>query len=162
MMAVAGILHIDATTDLNWWEVGTMDFNIDIKTLIIIQALVMSAFEAANFANFKAGKGMGLLGSSPFDPMGMKDTDRELKEIKNGRLAMVAFVGFCSVAAVRGVGPIDALKMHIADPYANNIFTSAVALEATIGVVALSIIPMIINAFGTLGSDDEEFRPIPW
>ena len=62
----------------------------------------------------------GVLGSFPFDPMGMKNEDRKLKELKNGRLAMLAFIGFCSQAAVRGLGPIDCLKQHIADPWNNN------------------------------------------
>lgn len=41
-------------------------------------------------------------------------------QVKNGRLAMLAFIGFCSQAAVRGMGPIDCLKMHMDDPWHNN------------------------------------------
>jgi hypothetical protein len=37
-------------------------------------------------------------------------------QVKNARLAMVAFLGFCSEAAVTGMGPIEGLKAHIADP----------------------------------------------
>lgn len=62
----------------------------------------------------------GVLGSFPFDPMGMRSEETKLKELKNGRLAMLAFIGFCSQAAVRGLGPIDCLKQHIADPWNNN------------------------------------------
>ncbi len=51
---------------------------------------------------------------------GMRSAETELKEVKNGRLAMLAFVGFCSQAAVRGLGPIDSLKAHIADPWNQN------------------------------------------
>lgn len=61
-----------------------------------------------------------MLGSFPFDPMGMRSEETKLKELKNGRLAMLAFIGFCSQAAVRGLGPIDCLKQHIADPWNNN------------------------------------------
>lgn len=42
------------------------------------------------------------------------------KEVKNGRLAKVAFVGFASQAAVQGKGPIESLKYHIADPFHRN------------------------------------------
>ncbi len=36
------------------------------------------------------------------------------------RLAMVAFLGFCSQAANTGVGPLQNLQEHIADPVHKN------------------------------------------
>jgi hypothetical protein len=33
---------------------------------------------------------------------------------------MLAFVGFCSQAAVYGKGPIETLQLHLADPGHNN------------------------------------------
>jgi hypothetical protein len=62
----------------------------------------------------------GVLGMFPFDPMNMRSDETRLKELKNGRLAMLAFVGFCSQAAVNGKGPIECLTDHIADPWNNN------------------------------------------
>ena len=38
---------------------------------------------------------------TPFDPMGMNSDEMAIKEVKNGRLAMLAFLGFCSQAAVQ-------------------------------------------------------------
>lgn len=51
---------------------------------------------------------------APFDPMGMRSDKMAEREIKNARLAMVAFVGFASQAAVQGKGPIECLKVRSA------------------------------------------------
>ena len=76
--------------------------------------------------------------------------------------AQLAFLGFCSQAAVRGLGPIDGLKLHLENPGYNNIFTSAVGGEATAAVIALSIAPLAIQVTRALSDkEDDEFRPIP-
>merc|ERR1711959_718741 len=110
----------------------------------------------------KTGEG-GLLGFTPFDPANMRSDDMRLKEVKNGRLAMIAFIGFCSQAAVTGMGPVECLKKHVESPQNNNIFTSSVGFEATVAVVLANILPMVIEAKKSLSDDEEEiFRPIPW
>lgn len=49
--------------------------------------------------------------------------DLKVKEIKNGRLAMVAWLGFYVQAALTGKGPIQNLLEHISDPLHNNLFS---------------------------------------
>ena len=54
----------------------------------------------------------GLLGMAPFDPAGLNSEKMQEREIKNARLAMVAFLGMASQAAVRGGTPISNLKVR--------------------------------------------------
>lgn len=52
-----------------------------------------------------------------------------MKEVKNGRLAMIAFLGFVvQHYAYPGKGPIDNLFDHIAAPFTTTFATNGVSL----------------------------------
>jgi hypothetical protein len=164
MYATIGILFTDSNPNLpKFWEAGAADYAIDTKTLLITEVIVMGVLEALRIRGFMKTGESGAFSNFPFDPMGMDSPDKRVKEVKNGRLAMVAFLGMVSQYAVTGMGPIEGFKAHLADPQAVNIYTSAVGGEVVAFIAFLSIAPVYLIAKKCLsdGSEDE-FKPIPW
>lgn len=144
MLGVAGILFtsLGAKAGLGipeWFEAGKVSIengNAGFGTLLVTEFLLFGWVETKRWWDFKNpgsqgdGSFLGLTDALKgtangypggiFDPMGFsKGADFAVwkqKEIKNGRLAMVATLGFAAQYAATGKGPIDNLIDHVSDP----------------------------------------------
>lgn len=147
MAGVAGILFTDLLRvsgmgDIPvWYEAGAVKYGFaNTETLFIVQIILMGFVEMKRYMDFVSpgsqaeegtffgleasleGLAPGYPGGPLFNPLGLaKDIesahDWKLKEIKNGRLAMIAMLGFIVQASVTHVGPIDNLLVHLSDPW---------------------------------------------
>lgn len=98
--------------------------------LFAIQQIVFGFLETSRFQAWKTGEKNAIF---PLDPAGMNSDANAVKEIKNGRLAMVAFVGFAVQALVTREGPIEGLFAHLASPFSHNIVGNIANLPNVIG-----------------------------
>lgn len=157
MLAVAGILipewleELGLIENFSWYDAGTREYFVDPTTLFLVQLVLMGWAEGRRWADFvKPGcvdiepkfpnrknpkPDVGYPGGLWFDPfMWGRGSPQPVmvlrtKEIKNGRLAMLAFVGFWFQAIYTGEGPLENLRAHMADPGHCNIFSVMLLLK---------------------------------
>lgn len=104
----------------------------DLATLAVVELVLMAAAESQRGNETDAEKRKYPGGA--FDPFGFsKDPatfeQNKIKEIKNGRLAMVAFLGFIGQAYATGKSPLEALAAHLSDPAHNNFAENGVSIS---------------------------------
>ncbi|KAF6266363.1 chlorophyll a/b-binding protein [Scenedesmus sp. NREL 46B-D3] len=106
-----------------------------IGIIAACQAVLMGGPEYARQVGIKSLEPVGVFlpgdqnypGGAPFDPLQYSSkpdefVDQAVKEIKNGRLAMLAMLGYFVQAAVTRQGPVQNLVDFLADPVHNNVF----------------------------------------
>jgi light-harvesting complex I chlorophyll a/b binding protein 4 len=146
MLGVAGILAQELVKPNVWWYDAGMPQNlpdiefggkVNLGGILAWEFLLMHFVEVRRWQDIKkfgsvnedpifSGRAVSNpeMGYPGFDPLGLGKgnlKDLQTREIKNGRLAMVAFVGFTLQAQATGKGPLENLRDHLGNPAANNI-----------------------------------------
>ncbi|KAL4437478.1 hypothetical protein ABPG77_003459 [Micractinium sp. CCAP 211/92] len=140
MLGAAGVLGVEVLGYGNWYDAplplvqgGSATYfgasvPFDLGTLAAIEFAAMAGAESFR-GQAEAEKRVYPGGA--FDPMGMSKgnlDELKTKEIKNGRLAMVACLGFAAQHAATGASPLAALGAHLANPFTANFATNGVSL----------------------------------
>jgi len=134
MMAVVGILGQEILgVHPAWYLHGDKEYWLPINALTAIMFPIIAFFEITRLQGFARTGKSGVVTKFPFDPLGLDSPTNAEKEIKNGRLAMVAFIGFAVQALVtRSAGPVEDLTSHLSNPFGNNIITNVARLPETL------------------------------
>ncbi|KAK8563367.1 hypothetical protein V6N13_007684 [Hibiscus sabdariffa] len=150
---ILDMLGISHFAEPVWWRVGysklqgeTLDYlgipglhlagGQGVIVIAICQGLLMVGPEYARYCGIEALEPLGIYlpgdinypGGVLFDPLKLSSDpaafeELKVKEIKNGRLAMVAWLGFYVQAAFTGKGPVQNLVDHLSDPFHNNLLS---------------------------------------
>ncbi|KIY99446.1 Chlorophyll a-b binding protein 8 [Monoraphidium neglectum] len=145
---------IPEATRVDWWRTGVIppagtydNYWTDPYTLFAIEVVLIQFAELKRLQDFRypgsqgkqyflgiekvfEGSGNPAYPGGPwFNMFNLGKTEAELntlklKEIKNGRLAMLAVFGFGAQAIATQKGPYQNLLDHLADPTGNNILTN--------------------------------------
>ncbi|KAH8946039.1 hypothetical protein BDL97_12G071800 [Sphagnum fallax] len=144
MLGAAGIFIPEALTKAgilntpSWFTAGEATYFTDSTILFVVEIILFAWAEGRRWAdilkpgsentdpifpnNNLTGTDVGYPVGLWFDPLRWgsaspeKVKDLRTREIKNGRLAMLAVLGAAFQVLYTGTGPIDNLLAHLADP----------------------------------------------
>mmetsp|Transcript_38797 Transcript_38797/g.86291 ORF Transcript_38797/g.86291 Transcript_38797/m.86291 type:complete len:261 (+) Transcript_38797:104-886(+) len=157
MLGAAGVLAQEiARPDIFWYETAAkIDLPFNIVGLLAFEFWAMHFVEIKRWQDFRKPNSVnvdplfpnnkipdhevGYPGGifAPVVPGNLEEL--KVKEIKNGRLAMLAYIGFVMSAQVTGKNPLANLGDHLADPYGTTIFSKAVVIPGQAVVPACAI-----------------------
>jgi len=108
-----------------------------ILAVLFLQVLLIGLSEGYRVAGGPLGEASGLYPGASLDPLGLGEdpttlSELQLKELKNGRLAMVSILGMYIQALTTGKGPVANWQEHIANPSTSNGFAYATKLSPTL------------------------------
>ncbi|KAF5459722.1 hypothetical protein F2P56_019644 [Juglans regia] len=143
MLGVVGMLLPEVFTTIGiinvpkWYDAGKAEYFASSSTLFVIEFILFHYVEIRRWQDIK---NPGSVNQDPifkqyslppnevgypggiFNPLNFAPTlEAKEKEIANGRLAMLAFLGFVVQHNITGKGPFDNLLQHLSDPWHNTI-----------------------------------------
>nr|ABD37891.1 light-harvesting chlorophyll-a/b binding protein Lhcb5 [Mesostigma viride] len=124
----SGAVLLDPSATLTWAGIPNP---VPLALAVIFEVAVFFLIENYRYQQDGPwGTGLDPLypGGKYFDPLGLasdpsKADELKVKEIKNGRLAMMAFLGFVVQYFVTKEGPYANWSKHLADPFGYNFLT---------------------------------------
>eukprot|EP00963_Diacronema_lutheri_P001698 scaffold110_cov315-Pavlova_lutheri.AAC.29 len=139
MLGVVGMIAVEVLGQGNWIDAAVKspqtymgkEIPLSLPVLCFVEFLAFAFVESKR--NEETDPVKRCYPGGAFDPLGFsndpaKFEQYKIKEVKNGRLAMLAFLGFLSQQVGTGTGPVQNLLDHIGDPWHVNVSLNKVAL----------------------------------